>query len=508
MKTDTSTDLRVELPAGALRQILTGLGRKTSRKKGLPVLDCVRISHDGSGVAEFCATDNQSWHFARPPRSASGPSEAEVLVPIPALRDALKGLPTASKIAIRSEGEKLVFAHGTETRALPVSRKDEFPVPPTFSGHPETLPPTAKRALVEALRCASTDESRPLIKGVALDLSDGKSHHIVATDGRHLYSANSFSLPVSGSRILGVSPLLLWDPFIKADAWKLRLRFDAKREAGAWEISSGIWRAVGNLIDGVYPNWRQVVPAKFKHRAVVPTPECPPLADKLQRLPVASDGRYESVLLQGDGIDLHLKWRDAESKEVQSLRVRGATVTREPFRVALPRPELAKAIAFGLGEVQVVDEMSAVRLSDGKGRQMIIMPLRVAFPGNGESETRPVVSGTAPVATPARSIPAAPVTTSKPARPARRTATASSRASMSKTESKPEAKSENESETKPSLEDAMRELGQVKETLRLAANGLQAAAGLVRQARQEQKSSDREMRTVRSTLRSLTKLRF
>ena len=59
-----------------------------------------------------------------------------------------------------------------------------------------------KRALVEALRCASTDESRPLIRGIALDLSDGKSHHIVATDGRHLYTANSFKLPIAQPAIL------------------------------------------------------------------------------------------------------------------------------------------------------------------------------------------------------------------------------------------------------------------------------------------------------------------
>ena len=506
MKPNPSPDLRVELPAGALRQIVTGLGRKAGRKKGLPVLDCVRVSHDGSGVAEFCAYDSRSWHFARPPRSASGHPGAGVLVPMTALRAALKGLSSTSKVVLRSEGDRLVFAHGTETRALPVNRKDDFPPPPTFSGQPETLPPTAKRALVEALRCVSTDETRPLIRGIALDLSDRTSHHIVATDGRHLYSANSFSLPVPGSRILGPSPLLLWDPFVKADAWKLRLRCDPKAESGAWEISSGIWRTVGNLVDGAYPNWRQVVPEKgtFRHRAVIPPLECPPLADKLQRLPVASDGRYESVLLQGDGKELHLRWRDAESKEVQSLRVRGATVTREPFRVALPRPELAKAIAYGLGEVQVVDEMSAVRLSDGKGRQMIIMPLRVAFPGNGESGTRPVIAASAASESPARSIPAAPSVASKPARSPRRTSTASD--STSKAESG--AKSESESETGPSLEDAMRELGRVKETLRLATSGLQSAAGLIRQARQEQKSSDREMRTVRSTLRSLTRLRF
>jgi hypothetical protein len=47
------------------------------------------------------------------------------------------------------------------------------------------------------MECASTDETRVILNGCYLDLSDQKCTQIVATDGRHLYSSNSFRAPQS-----------------------------------------------------------------------------------------------------------------------------------------------------------------------------------------------------------------------------------------------------------------------------------------------------------------------
>src|SRR5947207_11478228 len=55
-----------------------------------------------------------------------------------------------------------------------------------------------------------------------------------------------------------------------------------------------------------------------------------------------------------------------------AMEVTGKTVT-----VLLNRNYLAKALRFGLNEIQIQDALSPVRCTNESGRQLVIMPIRL-----------------------------------------------------------------------------------------------------------------------------------
>jgi hypothetical protein len=81
-----------------------------------------------------------------------------------------------------------------------------------------------KQALQEALDCASTDQSRYVINGACLDVSKKEAHYVVGTDGRHLFSANSFLFDVPQSIIVPPGKFLTWAGFTDDGPWTLRFQ--------------------------------------------------------------------------------------------------------------------------------------------------------------------------------------------------------------------------------------------------------------------------------------------
>jgi DNA polymerase III sliding clamp (beta) subunit (PCNA family) len=77
----------------------------------------------------------------------------------------------------------------------------EFPDVPRINGEAIAVPDAMRAAIHQALECASDDETRLILNGAYVDVSTG-SHYVVGTDGRHLFSSNSFSLPLKKSVLI------------------------------------------------------------------------------------------------------------------------------------------------------------------------------------------------------------------------------------------------------------------------------------------------------------------
>src|SRR5207237_1473570 len=69
--------------------------------------------------------------------------------------------------------------------------------------------------------------------------------------------------------------------------------------------------------------------------------------------------------------------RAAGTDEPTEVAFSSAEVTGKPVTVLLNRLYLAKALRFGLSEIQIQDALSPVRCTDQSGRQVVIMPIRV-----------------------------------------------------------------------------------------------------------------------------------
>lgn len=59
----------------------------------------------------------------------------------------------------------------------------------------------------------SVDATRYVLNGTFIDASNPKANYIVGTDDRHLYSANSYALPLKHSVLIPNNKFLDWKEF-------------------------------------------------------------------------------------------------------------------------------------------------------------------------------------------------------------------------------------------------------------------------------------------------------
>lgn len=481
MKTKTQPT-SITVTVRDLRQILTGFGKVMAKSAPDAAHGCVRCITDGSGNADLAATGGDTWASIRLLGVATQ-GKAEFLVPLDRLKEFTKPAKPSETVTLTPAKDGVEIRTGTRSKLVKSPPATAFPQPPAFTGKAPVLPPGVIRAINEAFRCASTDTTRQVINGVSLDTSR-KGHHIVGTDGRHLYTANSFKLPLPKPAILAPNRILDWKPIKEAEGWKFRTVRDKQDRGGSYEITAGAWRIIGKLVDGDYPSWRQVLPRKEDLTSGVRfDPEkVAEIAPTIAKLPVASlHSSNHPIVVRGDGKVIELLWKEAPDEPYQDLPIPSAKTNGKPFVISIDRKYLAKAFAFGFEEMRVADEMSPARFADAKGRQMVVMPLRM--------------TGGLP--------PEKPQTTAPPARkrePARKPRPTMPKKNQTRRPPTPQAESP--------IDEALLDLAKVRDTLREAATGLQSAAAKLKRAKQEQRTADKEIRSVRSTLESLRKVRL
>jgi hypothetical protein len=151
------------------------------------------------------------------------------------------------------------------------------------------------------------------------------------------------------------------------------------------------------------------------------------------------------------------------------------------------RDYLAKAFDFGLTNIGLTDPTSALHFRN-EGRQLIVMPIRreIQQPKTTPEQPNPMTATTTNGTTGPHINGTYPVPTHGSERPA---AIA------------PES-------NKPAIEAAIDNLESFRANLREALAGISTITSLLRQAIRDQRSNEREIQSVRQTLRSLQGVRI
>jgi hypothetical protein len=254
---------------------------------------------------------------------------------------------------------------------------------------------------MEAFQCASVDETRLILNGAYLDVSGKQGHYVVATDGRHLYSSNSFTLDLQNSLLIPEHKFLGWKEFNNDGEWQIRV------EKEMFQISSRRWRFVTRTIEGNYPNWKQVVPDpnQYNTRIELTTAAMEAILALVPKIP-CHDVMNNPIGLIVEGKKLMLRGRGANDSKWTDLDVEGATVKGKPVTVFVNRNFLTKALKFGMGTIEMIDPLTPLKFSSG-GKQMIIMPIRSTEPVPTAAST-PASPDASPEATEAPQEPSSP----------------------------------------------------------------------------------------------------
>lgn len=366
------------IPVSELKPGLVGLSKIHDRDIKHPIVNHLRIERTKEGWITLTKTDLQCFATARMEQPSSGEPQA-FLVPFEALVAVSKRSNPKDTLILTQNPDKSVSIQsqsGPETKVQSPPIQD-FPIIPRIQGSPITLPQSLRLGLQEAFECVSVDPDRRSLSGAYLDVSQPQNQHIVSTDGRHLYTSNSFNLPLRQSIIIPRHKFLLWRDFNMDGEWQMRLMDQTDVKAPVFvQFTSRRWRFITQALEGPYPNWRQVMvnPASIKTVVTVDRQKVEQLMGKVDAMPCHNNEHFPIGLELVNGkLTLLAKEPEAKTWEKQPfdhVKVSGSDVT-----VFLNRHLLLKALRFGLLDIGICDSISPLRLSCA-GREMVVMPCR------------------------------------------------------------------------------------------------------------------------------------
>ena len=468
----------VSIPAGELKPALAGLAKIIDPRSPVEALRCVRVEAGEKGI-QLLGTDSETFVRVAIGEEQTG-IDQPIHIPFAKLQELARRMPSHALLHLRDGAIQCDLGTGRIEESFDPIDPKTFPEETEIKESPVELPESFPARFREALGCASKESSRPILNGVLLDADDRKGHYLVATDGRHLFSANSFTLPVPRSVVLPSLRILSWSGL--GDEWAFTIE-----EKGPWfRIQAGKWSITAKAIEGGYPNWRQVVPAT--PQTVLVFPENHSLPEVLKRFPASPDRDKGILLVHERGV---VSLREPTGNSSASLP--GATATGPDITICLNRDYLAKALDYGLTSIGLTDPSSALHFRN-EGRQMVVMPIRREHQSqpqppiptaeqktNTTMTTTPTNGATAPVINGTHTVPSHGV-------------------------NRPNGLASTNS--KPAIEAAIDNLDRFKANLREALSGISEITSLLRQAIRDQRANEREIQSVRQTLRSLQGVRI
>jgi len=257
MKLNTQT-------AELLAQLQT-VSRVASTRSAVQALSGVMISAEDGATPELLATDMEM--SLRVPLDAEVSRPGSVVLPARLLLDVVRSLPAPSlSLELRSAEQDVELVSGPARFHLRTLRSEDFPRLPTPSdGARVALPSDAFVETVERVaRSASRDETRPVLTGILMSAGGGELR-MVATDSYRL-SVRSTPLdePLESAIEANVPARALQELgriAAQGDAEKVAVSLGENQvvfEIGDVVLSS-------RLIDGQFPNYRQLLPETVEH---------------------------------------------------------------------------------------------------------------------------------------------------------------------------------------------------------------------------------------------------
>jgi len=468
----------ITLPLAELKPALIGLGKVIHKNTTVPILAGVKIERTREGWITLTGTDLDHFVTVRLEQPVDG--EPVVLVlPFDELLRTANRCAKDDAITVESGSQE-----GTVALRYPAGRQfvesrcaslpvQEFPATPRVKGDPVPIKDDLREIIHEAMDCASTDQTRQILNGVYVDVSNPRCNQIVATDSSHLFASNSFTLPLKESLIIPDHKFLAWKGFNSDGEWQLRVSPDGSdAQKQPLQITSRRWRFIAPQYPGKYPDYRRVIPTDFKTTVQLPGEVLDTAFEILNHIPCDPENRNNPVCLKVENRKLIIRERNENDAPWADVEVPGAKVTGDPVTICLNRDFALKALKYGLSKIEIIDELSPLRFSRD-GKQMVVMPIKIK--DAPVSETQPE---------------AVPTSTTE-------------RNNMVANKTAPEPV-----EAKPSLDTAIEQMEALKESIKGNLASVSNVLGTLKTAQREQKVARREYSALRGTLRSLQSVRI
>jgi DNA polymerase-3 subunit beta len=281
----------------ALAEALSTAGRAaTGRTGALPVLSGLRLELVGDRLS-ITGTDLDLT--IQLTLSVGGDGDGGVVLPARLAADIVRSM-GAGKVEVSVDGDEVNISGGRSQFSVRPLSFDDYPKLATPTTSSVTLPAAAVgEALRQVVRAASTDEARPILTGVLLTAENG-GLRMVATDSYRLAVRDLADHQVLGAdqKVLVPGRALSELQRLVGGGEELTMRLgdrDATFEVGETRLST-------RLIEGEFPNYRQLIPASHPNTLTV---EREPLLEAIRRVKIlAKDATPVRLQMGGDTLRL------------------------------------------------------------------------------------------------------------------------------------------------------------------------------------------------------------
>jgi len=247
-----------------LADALATAGRAaTSRTGALPVLSGLRLEVRGD---ELTVTGTDLELSIRLTVAVGGERDGAVVVPARLVADIVRSLP-AGAVEFSLGDEEVNISAGRSQFSIRPLGLDDYPMQAEPAAEAVTLSSASvAEALRQVVRAASTDDARAVLTGVLIAAED---------DGVRLVATDSYRLAVrdlpekemlaSGQKVLVPSRALQELQRVLGGAEELQVRLGTRDAV----FESGGTRLTTRLIEGEYPNYRNLLPSAYPNTLTV-----------------------------------------------------------------------------------------------------------------------------------------------------------------------------------------------------------------------------------------------
>lgn len=363
--------MKLAVTKEALLEGLQRIQNVVSTRPTLPVLTNVLLEADGDGL-QLTTTDLEVGIRCR--IDARVEREGAITLPARRLVSIVRELPSADILLDLDAKNAVAIRCGASFFKIYGLPRDEFPAFPDFK-EPQSL--TVKQAelrdgLKKTSYAISADEARYVLNGILFSLTENKLA-LVATDGRRLALFDTdLEFPKSQERefILPTKAVTELQRLLQEEG---DVVISTSDNLVAFELNRA--RLVSKLIEGNYPNYRQVIPGEPKERITL---EREAFLNCVRRVSLLSTDKASSVRLSftRDNLDITANTPEVgEAKESMAVPYSGAeiTIAFNPEFLMDPLRNLSNEEVY----LELIDELNPGVLKINTPFLYVIMPMRL-----------------------------------------------------------------------------------------------------------------------------------
>ncbi len=367
--------MKISLERDALLAQLQTVSRVASTRSAIQALSGVQLAASAD-QCELRATDMDVG--LRVPLEAEVAREGVVVLPARLILDVVRALPSPQvSLELRSAEQDVELVSGSATFHIRTLRTEDFP--PFPEPEPDSAVSVPAEAFVAtALKVAgsaSRDETRPVLTGILVSASE-RELRMVATDSYRLsVKETKLDSPLSAAFEVNVPARALQElARVASHSDDDELSVSVRQNQVLFVLGRVILSS--RLIDGQFPNYRQLLPESFEHELRVAGGE---LTDVVRRISLlAQKNAPLRLAFQPGELTVSAQTPDV-GEALESLPV---SFQGEPLEIGF-NPEFLRdgleAIEDGDVRLKLISPLrpGLIESADDSGFRYLIMPIRL-----------------------------------------------------------------------------------------------------------------------------------